>query len=61
MKERAMGMTCHIREGSAARNLEMIVKGIVEMEQIRKACFAQMISISKTSVEKVTLTTVRKL
>ncbi len=30
MKERAMGMTCHIREGSAARNLEMIVKGIVE-------------------------------
>jgi len=25
-----MGMTCHIREGSAARNLEMIVKGIVE-------------------------------
>ncbi|MDO5702500.1 MAG: adenine deaminase [Lachnospiraceae bacterium] len=30
MRERAMGMTCHIREGSAARNLEMIVKGIVE-------------------------------
>jgi adenine deaminase len=30
MKERSMGMTCHIREGSAARNLEMIVKGIVE-------------------------------
>ena len=30
MKERAMGMTCHIREGSAARNLEAIVKGIVE-------------------------------
>lgn len=30
MKERAMGMTCHIREGSAARNLEMIIKGIVE-------------------------------
>ena len=30
MKERAIGMTCHIREGSAARNLEMIVKGIVE-------------------------------
>ena len=30
MKERAMGMICHIREGSAARNLEAIVKGIVE-------------------------------
>lgn len=30
MKERSMGMTCHIREGSAARNLERIVKGIVE-------------------------------
>jgi adenine deaminase len=30
MRERAMGMICHIREGSAARNLEMIVKGIVE-------------------------------
>ena len=30
MKERSMGMTCHIREGSAARNLEAIVKGIVE-------------------------------
>ena len=30
MQERAMGMICHIREGSAARNLEMIVKGIVE-------------------------------
>ena len=30
MKERSMGMTCHIREGSAARNLEMIVRGIVE-------------------------------
>ena len=30
MKERAMGMTCHIREGSAARNLEMIIRGIVE-------------------------------
>ncbi len=30
MKERAMGMTCHIREGSAARNLEAIVMGIVE-------------------------------
>ena len=30
MKERAMGMVCHIREGSAARNLESIVKGIVE-------------------------------
>nr|WP_027870335.1 adenine deaminase [[Eubacterium] cellulosolvens] len=30
MKERSIGMTCHIREGSAARNLEMIVKGIVE-------------------------------
>ena len=30
MRERAMGMVCHIREGSAARNLEMIVKGIVE-------------------------------
>lgn len=30
MRERAMGMTCLIREGSAARNLEAIVKGIVE-------------------------------
>ena len=30
MRERSMGMTCHIREGSAARNLEAIVKGIVE-------------------------------
>ena len=30
MQERSMGMTCHIREGSAAKNLEMIVKGIVE-------------------------------
>ena len=30
MKERKMGMTCLIREGSAARNLENIVKGIVE-------------------------------
>lgn len=30
MKERSMGMTCHIREGSAARNLESIIKGIVE-------------------------------
>ena len=30
MKERALGMTVHIREGSAARNLENIVKGIVE-------------------------------
>ena len=30
MRERAMGMICHIREGSAAKNLEMIVKGIVE-------------------------------
>ena len=30
MKERSMGMICHIREGSAARNLESIVKGIVE-------------------------------
>ena len=30
MKERSMGMTCHIREGSAARDMEMIVKGIVE-------------------------------
>ncbi len=30
MQERAMGMICHIREGSAAKNLEMIVKGIVE-------------------------------
>jgi len=30
MKERSMGMTCHIREGSAARNLENIIKGIVE-------------------------------
>ena len=30
MKERSMGMVCHIREGSAARNLEAIVKGIVE-------------------------------
>ena len=30
MRERAMGMICHIREGSAAKNLENIVKGIVE-------------------------------
>ena len=30
MKERSMGMICHIREGSAARNLENIIKGIVE-------------------------------
>ena len=30
MKERSMGMVCHIREGSAARNLENIVRGIVE-------------------------------
>ncbi|MBR6328796.1 MAG: adenine deaminase [Lachnospiraceae bacterium] len=30
MKERAMGIVCLIREGSAARNLEAIVKGIVE-------------------------------
>ena len=30
MKERAIGMTCHIRDVSAARNLVMIVKGIVE-------------------------------
>lgn len=30
MKERSMGMICHIREGSAARNLEAIVRGIVE-------------------------------
>ena len=30
MQERSMGMTCHIREGSAARNLETIVKGIIE-------------------------------
>jgi adenine deaminase len=30
MRERAMGMTCLIREGSAARNLECIVRGIVE-------------------------------
>ena len=30
MQERSMGMICHIREGSAAKNLEMIVKGIVE-------------------------------
>ena len=30
MRERAMGMFCHIREGSAARNLEAIVRGIVE-------------------------------
>ena len=30
MKERKMGMTCLIREGSAARTLENIVKGIVE-------------------------------
>ena len=30
MQERSMGMTCHIREGSAAKNLEKIVKGIVE-------------------------------
>ena len=30
MRERASGMFCLIREGSAARNLEAIVKGIVE-------------------------------
>ena len=30
MRERSMGMFCLIREGSAARNLESIVKGIVE-------------------------------
>ncbi len=30
MQERAMGITCLIREGSAARNLEAIVRGIVE-------------------------------
>ncbi|MBR4576800.1 MAG: adenine deaminase [Clostridia bacterium] len=30
MRERGMGMFCLIREGSAARNLEAIVKGIVE-------------------------------
>lgn len=30
MQERAMGMFCHIREGSAAKNLEAIVRGIVE-------------------------------
>ena len=30
MQERSMGMFCLIREGSAARNLESIVKGIVE-------------------------------
>ena len=30
MRERASGMFCLIREGSAARNLESIVKGIVE-------------------------------
>ena len=30
MRERSMGMFCLIREGSAARNLEAIVKGIVE-------------------------------
>lgn len=30
MRERAMGVVCHIREGSAARNLEGIVRGIVE-------------------------------
>lgn len=30
MRERAMGMYVHIREGSAAKNLEAIVKGIVE-------------------------------
>lgn len=30
MRERSVGMTCMIREGSAARNLEAIVKGIVE-------------------------------
>ena len=30
MQERSMGMFCLIREGSAARNLEAIVKGIVE-------------------------------
>ena len=30
MRERSMGMFCLIREGSAAKNLETIVKGIVE-------------------------------
>ena len=30
MRERSMGMFCLIREGSAARNLESIVRGIVE-------------------------------
>ena len=30
MQERAMGIVCLIREGSAARNLEAIVRGIVE-------------------------------
>lgn len=30
MQERAVGMVCHIREGSAAKNLEAIVRGIVE-------------------------------
>lgn len=30
MQERSLGMTCLIREGSAARNLEAIVRGIVE-------------------------------
>ncbi|MBR3494353.1 MAG: adenine deaminase [Clostridia bacterium] len=30
MLERSMGMVCHIREGSAAHDLEAIVKGIVE-------------------------------
>ena len=30
MRERSMGMFCLIREGSAAKNLEAIVKGIVE-------------------------------
>ena len=30
MQERAVGIVCHIREGSAARNLEAIVRGIVE-------------------------------
>ena len=30
MRERAVGIVCHIREGSAARNLKEIVRGIVE-------------------------------
>lgn len=30
MRERAVGIVCHIREGSAAKNLEAIVRGIVE-------------------------------